>query len=221
VGLAAWAWAGLASARPTAPTSGSASDGVGRAGRSSLVAPPSPGDPLEELRRTDVTLEAVVRRRFPEWSPEADVARMRVQSILAGILDYERIARGALGPDWGRLDDAQRRAFLGRFSALTNQAFIGALTRWDARVRFDSETIFGPTASVLVTASEGGGGARPSERIEYRLGLKGTRWLVFDVLVDGVSLVEGYRIQFASLMRRGGFEEIMARMQRKLDESSR
>jgi phospholipid transport system substrate-binding protein len=185
------------------------------------LAAPSPGDPLEALRRTDVTLEAVLRRHVPDWSPEADVARMRVETLLAGILDYERIARAALGPDWGRLTDGQRRSFVSRFSALTNQAFVSALTRRDARIRFDSETIFGPTASVLVTASSDGAGSHPTERLEYRLGVKGTRWLVFDLLVDDVSLVDGYRRQFASLMRHGGFEEVMARMQSKLTPANR
>jgi phospholipid transport system substrate-binding protein len=213
--------ASLAAANPAAHATASGTYDGGRGVRAPGLVERSPGDPLEALRRTDLTLEAVLRRRVPDWSPEADVARVRVETTLAGILDYERIARGALGPDWARLTDRQRQLFLARFSALTNQAFVSALTRSDARVRFDSETILGPTARVLVTTSKDAERSRPSDRIEYRLGLKGTRWLVFDVLVDDVSLVDGYRSQFASLMRQGGFEGIMARMQRKLDAANR
>src|SRR3954469_15040222 len=87
--------------------------------------------PLEELRRAELALETTVHRRLPEWSPEADATRLRVGAILAGIIDYERIAKSALASDWDKLTDEQRRSFLDRFTLLTNQAFTAALLRSD------------------------------------------------------------------------------------------
>jgi phospholipid transport system substrate-binding protein len=174
---------------------------------------------LEELRQTDLSLLAALRRRVPDWSPEADLARFRRDAILAGLLDYERIAEAALGSEWGRLTEGQRRSFLSRFSALTNRAFVAALTRSNARIRFESESISGATARVLTTATADGSGSGSEPQIEYRLALKHGRWLVYDVLVDDVSLVDGYRSQLSALMRRGGFDEVMDRMARKLDET--
>jgi phospholipid transport system substrate-binding protein len=159
----------------------------------------------------------MVRRRVPDWSPEAEAIRSRVDALLGRLFDYEQIARNALGSDWTKLTPSQRNEFLSAFSQLTNRAFVAALTGPQVHQRFDSETMFGPTASVIVTAW-GPGPAPPERRLEYRLARKQHRWAVYDVVLDGVSMVDGYRDQFTRLMRRGGIPEILDRMHRKLGQ---
>ena len=121
-------------------------------------------DPLDELERADRTLAGLLGRRVPEWSPEADAIRWEVDSILAGMLDYEQIARSSLGDDWDRLSAAQRAAFMKALAGLTNRAFVSAITRSDVQLRFDSETVLGPKASVMVTATVPGRPQRPTSR---------------------------------------------------------
>jgi ABC-type transporter MlaC component len=195
-----------------------------RAGATRVAAPgpgAAPGDPLNELRRADLALEAVVRRRVPDWSPEAEVRKQRLDAILAGMLDYEHIARGALGEGWSSLSSEQQHEFLLTFSALTNQAFVSAMTRPDLHLRFESETVLGPVASVIVTAWVSRPTPETEQQIEYRLSKTRHRWLVTDVLVDRVSLVDSYHDQFARLLRRGGFPELLERMQHRLEASAR
>jgi phospholipid transport system substrate-binding protein len=178
-------------------------------------------DPLDSLRRTSQALGDVLRRRVPDWSPEADASKGRVDAILAGMLDYEEIARRALNAEWNNLTEAQRREFLATFSALTNRAFVAAINRREVHLTFDSETVQGQVASVLVTAWASKPTPDSEERMEYRLARKGDRWLVCDVLVENVSLVDGYRDQFARLIHRGGFAELIERMHHKLETSPR
>ena len=181
----------------------------------------APSDPWDELRRTDSALEALLRRRVPDWSPEADAVSGRVDSILAGTLDYEDIARRALDAEWNKLTSAEQRDFLRTFSALTNHAFVSAVTRPDVHFRLDSEMVNGPIATVRVTAWLSKPAPETEQRLEYRFTQKGDRWLICDVLVDQVSLVDTYHDQFARLLRRGGFGELMGRMQHKLEVSGR
>ena len=176
-------------------------------------------DPMDSLRRTSQTLGDVLRRRLPDWSPEAEASRGRVDAILAGMLDYEEIARRALSTEWDKLPGEQRREFLETFSALTNRAFVAAMKRSDVHLKFDSETIEGQSASVVVTACASKAPPVVEERMEYRLARRHDRWMVCDVLVDGISLVDGYRDQFARLIRRGGFRELLERMRHKLQTS--
>jgi len=180
---------------------------------------PAETDPLTALRDADLELIRMVGRQVPDWSPEAEAVRSRVRALLGRLLDYEQIARNALGSDWEKLTPAQEAEFLVLFSRLTNRAFVTALTAPEVHQRFDSETMFGPTASVSVTAW-GPGSASPERRLEYRLARKQNRWLVYDVILDGVSLAEGYRDQFNRLMRRGGVTEILDCMHRKLEETA-
>ena len=180
-----------------------------------------PADPLNELERADRSIEDLLGRRVPDWSPEADAVQWHVDSILAGLLDYERIARASLGADWDRLTADQRSAFLRALSGLTNRAFVSGITRSDVQLRFGSETVFGPNASVMVTARVRGRTSEADQQIEYRLVQREDRWLIYDVLVGGVGLVDSYRAQFARMIQRDGAAGLIDRMQRKLELSGR
>lgn len=147
--------------------------------------------------------------------------KWRVETQLAGILDYGEIARRGFGKGWDGLSEAQQRKFLDMFSALTNQAFVSAMTRPKAHLRFDSETVIGPVASVMATVWVSRPTRQTEQQIEYQLRRKGNRWLITDVLVNGVSLVDGYPDQVARLMRKGGFAELIARMEQKLNRERR
>ena len=171
--------------------------------------------PLDELAQSERALAAAVHRRVPDWSPEADAIRSQVDRLLGGILDYEAMARRALGPQWGALNDSQRRQFVSVFSELTNHAFVEALEHPGVRMKFDSETILGPEASVMVKVTVPGGSEPVEQDVEYRLSQRGDRWLIHDVLVDQVSLIATYQADFARLLQRDGFDELMARMRRR------
>ena len=180
-----------------------------------------PSDPLSELERAERAIEGLIGRTVPAWSPESDAIEWKVDSILAGLLDYEQIARASLGADWDRLTDDQRDAFSRALSGLTNRAFVLAITRSDVQLRFGSETVLGPKASVMVTAMLPGRTSEADQQIEYRFTQKQGRWLIYDVLVDRVDLVDGYRAQFDSTDQERGAAGLIERMQRKLELSGR
>ncbi len=56
--------------------------------------------------------------------------------------------------------------------------------------------------------------------VEYRMTNHSGRWLVRDIVMDGVSTVENYRAQFKHLLRRGTFATIVSRLRAKLNEES-
>jgi ABC-type transporter MlaC component len=174
------------------------------------------GDPLNDLQHGTETLAAALRRRVPDWSPEADVVKERVTTTLGQMLDYAGIARQVMGTSWDGLTEPQRRAFLVRFSRLTNQAFVSALFRPEVRIRFDSETVRGSTATVRASVIASSHDRETTRSVAYQLTLNGDHWLIYDAVVNGDSMLADYRAEFGRLMRRGGFDEVMARMNRKL-----
>jgi phospholipid transport system substrate-binding protein len=173
-------------------------------------------DPLAELRRSDRDLAGLLKRRAPDWSPEAEANAAEVQRLLADILDYAAIARQALGPHWDALTSEQRAQFLALFSPLTNRALVAAVER-NVSVSYDSETISGPEATVVVTPRSG---REVLARVEYKLRGRCGRWRIHDVVIDGESLVDGYRAQFDKLFRRGTFDDLLAVMRRKLGRTA-
>jgi ABC-type transporter MlaC component len=176
-------------------------------------------DPLTALRQSDLALTNALHRRVPDWSPEAEVNAARVTRLLSEILDYQAIARRALGPRWDTLRPAQQAEFLSLFTPLTNSALVAAAER-QVSLTYDSETVSGDEATVVVIPRLADGGGRAVERIEYKLGVDCGHSRIHDVVVDGVSLVDGYRAQFDRLFRKGTFDDLLAVMRRKLNGRS-
>jgi phospholipid transport system substrate-binding protein len=173
-------------------------------------------DPMAKLRRTDAEIRAAVNRRVPDWSPEAEVRRKQIERLLGGLLDYEEIARVALGSTFSGLAPDRRRAFLTTFAALTRQTFVARLASQKTKTSYDTQTITGGEARVTATACGLGSLPEVRARIEYRLALKGSEWMVTDVLVDGTSLVASYQRQFRKLIAREGMDGLMQRMRIQL-----
>jgi phospholipid transport system substrate-binding protein len=171
--------------------------------------------PMTELKRSHDALSTALRRQVPEWSPEAGLVRSKIAHVLAGILDYQQIARRALGSRWDRLTDRQQSDFLALFAPLTNQALIAAAER-NVAVSYDSETVAGTEATVVVSPREPSGG-QTIACLEYHLCRKCDHWYVYDVAVDGVSLADGYRSQFNRLLQRESFEDLLDLMRRKVN----
>jgi pimeloyl-ACP methyl ester carboxylesterase len=81
-----------------------------------------------------------------------------------------------------------------------------------AKVTFLSESISGPYAQVRsrITTER-----RIEISIDYRLRDTGTRWVVYDVVLDGVSLVSNYRSQFNSIIRTSSFADLLTKLRNK------
>lgn len=194
-------------------------DGAVARGAPESPAPASaglPGDPLLKLRRTNAEIAAAFNWRIPDWSPEAAVRQARIRRLLSGLLDYQEISRRTLEPTWCALSPTERHAFTDAFSALAGHAFLINLTRADARQNYQSESIAGAEARVVAEAVAHDGAGGSPRHIEYRLSLEGRQWLVTDVVVDGISLVESYRRQFSRLVKREGVGGLIARLQTRL-----
>jgi phospholipid transport system substrate-binding protein len=181
--------------------------------------PRGAADPLSELRRADRELVSALKRRAPDWSPEAAANAARIQHLLASILDHAAIAQEALGAHWDALTPAQRSEFLALFSPLANRVLMAAAER-NVTVDYDSETISGPEATVVVTPRLVTGSREALARVEYKLREQCGAWRIHDVVVDGESLVDGYRAQFDRLFRRGTFDDLLAVMRRKLGRTA-
>jgi len=186
--------------------------------------------PLNQLRESDAALTALLRKRVPSWSPESGLAQDRLRRLLASLLDYRKMAERVMGKSWQLMDGAQQKLFVDVFATLTNQAYVSAAARPVGRVRYLSEKVSGSEARVSATAeqpssdhptSDHSGGEQRLGQIEYRLSRSDDRWLIYDVVVDGVSLTESYQDQLQSVLRREGFDELIARMRRRAEARPR
>jgi len=176
-------------------------------------------DPMAKLRRTDAELHAAVNRRVPDWSPEAPARQMRIDRLLRGLLDYDGIARRALGASYTTLSPERRRAFVATFSAVTGQTFLARIEAQERHTVYDSESVAGSEARVQGRACPRGESADAEIPVEYVLERRDGDWLVTDVVVGGDSLVTTYQEQLRPLVAREGIDGLLLRMRNQLTAS--
>ena len=144
--------------------------------------------------------------------------RTAVRKIANEIFDFNEIARRALARHWQPLTDKQRVEFVSLFSDLLERSYISKIELYGGeKIQYVGERVDGDTATVATRIVTKNGTEVP---IDYRLLKKGDRWMVYDVTIEGVSLVSNYRTQFNKIIQTGSFEDLMQKLRTKQGELS-
>ena len=135
-----------------------------------------------------------------------------LQSCNFLIVSYEDMARIALGVPWIALTDTERQEFVDLFAQLLRDMFAGKIdTMADAQVRYLSERREQGCAEVRTTLV----GQKIDTLLDFRLADKVGRWSVYDVVIDGASIVGNYHAQFTSIIRDHSYAGLVKKMKEK------
>jgi phospholipid transport system substrate-binding protein len=126
--------------------------------------------------------------------------------------DFERMSRMVLGKNWSRASKEQQEKFIGEFRSLLIRTYASALTKYRNQVIEYKPLRAQPTdteVTVKTQIVQPGGQPLP---IDYSLWKKGDAWKVFDVAIEGVSLVTNYRGQFSTEVKQSGMDGLIQRL---------
>jgi phospholipid transport system substrate-binding protein len=140
--------------------------------------------------------------------------REAVRAITDRIFDWTVMARRALGQHWEERTVTEKMEFIPLFRELMEQAFIGKIEQYGAEsVAYLGEAAAGDESLVKTRVA-----LRPSGDVDvdYRMAWQGTRWMIYDVLVERTSLVRNYRAQFDSVIKKSSYEELVRKLRRKV-----
>ena len=178
-----------------------------------VVGPVSPalaGEPTDQLRpeidRVIKTLED------PALKGEGKTAARReaLRGITDSVFDWTEMARRALGPHWQARSEAERTEFVGLFRDLIEQSYASKIESYSGeRVSFAGDVIEGELATVRTKLTTRQGKEVP---VDYRMSRRESRWRIYDVSVEGVSLVANYRTQFNQIIRTSSYEELIRKL---------
>ncbi len=139
-----------------------------------------------------------------------------VKKIVDLHFDYREMAKRSLGATWNKLNEAQRREFVELFAELLEASYADKIDRYVKRVRIDyiGENLEGDNAEVRTMV------IRPNDRIPitYRMLNDSGTWKVYDVTIEGVSLVSNYRSQFSRVISESSYAELVRRLRSKVSE---
>ncbi len=133
-----------------------------------------------------------------------------VNKIVLPHFDFERMSRWVLGRYWRTATPQQRKEFVEQFQALLVRTYAKSLSSYaDNKITYlpFRGTPQQTEVKVRTEVDQPGGFPIP---IDYDLYLKGDEWKVYDVTIDGVSLVTNYRTTFANQIRRDGLDKLIA-----------
>jgi phospholipid transport system substrate-binding protein len=152
-------------------------------------------------------------------SSQGEARRQKVKRIVDPYFDYQEMAKRSLGPTWGKLSPGQRQEFVALFSQLLEASYSDKIEKYAQRVKIDytGEILQGDTAEVRTVV------VKANDRIplNYRLLNEGGTWKVYDVVIEGVSLVSNYRSQFSRIIHESSYAELVKRLQTKVSELTR
>jgi phospholipid transport system substrate-binding protein len=143
-----------------------------------------------------------------------DIERNRepLRKLLVARFDYAAMARQSLGNRWVDLK-GQEKEFVAVFAEFLQNSYMSTLGSFRGeKVVYDRDQIDGESAEVD-TRVVGGEGA--PIRIGYKLHLTTGQWMVYDAIIDDVSVVGNYRSQFARILRTASLDELMQSMRAK------
>jgi phospholipid transport system substrate-binding protein len=166
--------------------------------------------PKEQLQDT---IDGIIRVLKTIRTP-ADIDRNKksIRQLLLTRFDFAAMAQRSLGNRWNDLRGNQQE-FVSVFTDFVEHGYMSTLGSYRGeKVVYDQDRVNGESAEVD-TRVVGGEGA--PIKIGYKLHLTGKEWMVYDAVIDDVSVVANYRSQFARILNRSSLEELIQDLRAK------
>jgi phospholipid transport system substrate-binding protein len=182
--------------------------------------PPPPGaSPMAELKKSNEKLDKILQKNRPNWSPEAELQRAEVRKVVGSFLDYGELARRSLARHWETVTPKQREEFVNTLRELVERSYLKQVHgNANYNIKYEKETKTGNEANVTGVLNTMARGKKVKIALEYKMLWKSDHWVVYDVVTDEQSMVENYRAEFNKIINKEGFEALLRRMKKKLEE---
>ncbi len=183
-----------------------------------VMSPVWAGGAMEGIRTTTERILEILSDPDLEGSEHRAERRRRIREAVDERFDWEAVSRSALSTHWRNLGAEEKDEFTGLFSTLVERTYMDRLEDYSGEevIYLDEETS-GTRAKVRVKIV-----TRKNQEIpvEYRLRRGDGGWLVYDILIEGVSLVKNYRVQFNDILAKSSYAKLLERLKAKVQQKS-
>jgi phospholipid transport system substrate-binding protein len=170
------------------------------------------GPPTEAVKNTINEVIGILQDESLKKPEKADERRQRLEKAVSGRFSYEEMARRSLGAQWQALSEQQRNEFVEAFKTFLSNSYADRITGYTGeQVQYLNERLEQGYAEVRTKVTSN----KSEIPLDYRLLNKGGDWRVYDVVIDGVSLISNYRGQFSKIMKSSGYEDLIDRLKKK------
>jgi phospholipid transport system substrate-binding protein len=148
----------------------------------------------------------------PALDGDKKLIQRRTAILIAAneMFDFGEMAKRALGQYWAQRTSAERGEFVRLFTELVQRSYISKVDQHGAhKMTVRGEQVDGEYAVVRTTLPLSSGQEMP---IDYKMHSTDDRWQVYDLSIDGISLVANYRAQFNKIIRTSSYEALIAKI---------
>lgn len=170
--------------------------------------------PIDDVRKTVDEVVRIVSDK--EMKKNEQKRRQALKKTISIIFNYGEMAKRSLGKHWNDRTPAEKKQFTDLFATLLENSYAGKIESYNnEKIVYLKEIHDNDHAEVkskVVTAK------RDEFTLDYRMLKDNGRWMVYDVIIEGVSLVSNYRSQFNRIITTRGYGELLKKLQTKSDE---
>lgn len=175
----------------------------------------SAGVPTDQIRVTVDRVLAILKDPALNSAGTKEARRSELNKAILPRFDFEEMAKRSLGAEWRRRTPAEQKEFIRLFTDLLKDSYVDSIESYrGAKVLYRRESQDGDYADVGTKVINERG---EEFTIDYRLNLEGSEWQVYDVIIENVSIVNNYRSQFARILSRSSFAELLQTIRDKVN----
>ena len=183
---------------------------------SMLPWPALAGVPLDTVKAHANTVLDILRDPKLQGEAGKKIKEQRIEAAADDLFDFVELSKRTLGLNWNKLTLEQRKEFVQLFRAILSDAYVDKVASYtNEQVNFTKEVPLTETTvevqSVVVSKSG-------QVLITYRVIKEEGGWKVYDVVIEGVSLVNNYRSQFSRIINQSSYADLVRRLKTKVSE---
>ena len=172
----------------------------------------APVTPTEAIRATINQVIEILEDDVMKQPGHTSERRRLLEEVIGARFNYEEMSKRTLGAQWKRLTEPQREEFVALFQRFLADRYADKIEGYTGEdIRYFGERIEGAYAEVRTEIVSG----KLEIPMDYRMISRSGRWRVYDVVIDGVSLVRNYRGQFDKIIEDSSYAELVRRLRER------
>jgi len=176
------------------------------------------GEPQEKVRETVNAVLAVLQDKSLQGPDNTGRRREKMRQAVFQRFGFEEMAQRALAQYWPKRTPAEKKEFVELFGELLERSYINKIESYTGEqiVQYTKETI--DKDGLASVRTEVVNKRDLNVEVVYRLLQRDGNWQVYDVVIEGVSLVNNYRTQFHNILSQESYEALLKKLKLKLEQ---
>jgi phospholipid transport system substrate-binding protein len=169
--------------------------------------------PTESVKNTITDVLSILGNEALKQPGRSQERRQQIEQVIRNRVNFEQMAQRSLGAPWMGLSDRERQEFVRLFVELIRDRVANKIDQYyDEQILYLIEQREGSFAQVKTNLI----GPKVDTALDFRLESQSGKWLVYDVVIDGTSIVWNYRAQFSQIIHDHTYAGLVERMKQRV-----